>query len=216
MNTIEEVNFLMGKLVDFTDQNNYVHTIYKSYAKDFCTSFNRLYSQLSESEQKEILQKINEDFYLEVARIVDKFNERPDYQIKQLENNYRQMKNLILNGIKTEPKHLDNIQQSNEDKPDEISNKIENPYPHIFKNNAFEVWQSMFDSFGINESSRTDVKFIFEEMKKDGLIFETVNQKTFLDWISQTYEIVVQKISNHSKSPERISIYSNAKQLYKA
>lgn len=101
--------------------------------------------------------------------------------------------------------------QTAEEKSDEVKNK----YPHIFKSNAFEVWQSMFDEFQIKESSRTDVKFMFEEMKKDGLIFETVNQKTFLDWISQTYEITIVKTSNHSRSKERISIYSTAKQLYK-
>tara|TARA_R100000306_G_C4373913_1_gene141154 strand:+ start:641 stop:2371 length:1731 start_codon:yes stop_codon:yes gene_type:complete len=93
--------------------------------------------------------------------------------------------------------------------------EVKTKYNHIFNNNAFEVWQSMYESFNINESSRSDVKFMFEEMKKDGLIFKTVNQKTFLDWISQTYEIAIQKTSNYSKTPERISIYSNAKQLYK-
>ena len=99
---------------------------------------------------------------------------------------------------------------------DEKSNKDKVLHNNIFKNNAFNVWQSMFDSFEITDSSRTDVKFMYEEMKKDGLIFETVNQKTFLDWISKTYQIVVQKTSNHSKTPKRNSIYSNAKQLYKS
>mgnify|MGYP003110018179 CR=1 FL=1 len=102
-------------------------------------------------------------------------------------------------------------QQSNENNPVRAKAK----HTHIFNNNAFDVWQSMYDSFGITESSRTDVKFMYEEMKKDGLIYNTVNQKTFLDWISQTYEIVIHKTSNYSKTPKRISIYSNAKQLYK-
>lgn len=100
------------------------------------------------------------------------------------------------------------------DKPDEVKKEL---YNHIFKGNAFEVWQSMFDSFQITESSRTDVKFMFEEMKKDGLIHNTVNQKTFLDWLSEPpYQITIQKTSNYSKTKERISIYSNAKQLYKS
>jgi LysM repeat protein len=88
-------------------------------------------------------------------------------------------------------------------------------HTHIFKGNAFEIWQTMFDSFQITESSRTNVKFMFEEMKKDNLIHNTVNQKTFLNWISETYQITVEKTSNYSKTIERKSIYSNAKQRCK-
>ncbi|TDP03096.1 hypothetical protein [Flavobacterium sp. 245] len=87
---------------------------------------------------------------------------------------------------------------------------------HIFKENAFEVWQSMFDEFEINERSRTDVKFMFEEMKKEGLIHNTVNQKTFLEWIPETYKgLIVQKISNHSRTNQRLQAYARAKELYR-
>ncbi len=95
------------------------------------------------------------------------------------------------------------------------SSQKQNLYTHIFKDNAFEIWQSMFDSFKINESSRTDVKFMYEEMKKDGLIYPTVNQTSFLEWIYNTYNLNIEKISNHSKTPKRESIYNSAKQLYK-
>jgi hypothetical protein len=92
---------------------------------------------------------------------------------------------------------------------------IKELHTHIFKGNAFEVWQAMFDSFQIIESSRTDVKFMFEEMKKDNLIHNTVSQTSFLNWISDTYQITVEKTSNYSKTTARKSIYSNAKKLYK-
>lgn len=97
--------------------------------------------------------------------------------------------------------------------PDEVKKEL---HTHIFKNNAFAVWMSMYNSFGITEKSRTDVKFMFEEMKKDDLIHNSVNQTTFLDWISETHQITVQRTSNYSKTKERISIYSTAKQLYKS
>lgn len=65
----------------------------------------------------------------------------------------------------------------------EVTNKKENPVSNlhsaIFQSNAFEVWQSMFNDFKINERSRTDVKFMFEEMKKEGLIHNTVSQINF-------------------------------------
>lgn len=98
-----------------------------------------------------------------------------------------------------------------------IEVKKEDGHNHIFKDNAFVVWESMFVEFDINESSRTDVKFMFEEMKKEGLIHKTVNQTTFLEWITLTYDgLIVQKTSNHSRSSERVKAYSRAKELYKS
>ncbi|PIF62658.1 hypothetical protein [Flavobacterium sp. 11] len=91
-------------------------------------------------------------------------------------------------------------------------------YSYIFKNNGFEVWQSMFDEFGVNESSRTDVKFMFEEMRKEGedLIHKTVNQTAFLKWITLAYNgLIIQKTSNHSRTKNRLQAYSRAKELYK-
>lgn len=86
----------------------------------------------------------------------------------------------------------------------------------IFENNAFEVWEFLFEEFEINSKSRTDVKFIFEEMKKDELIHNTVNQTTFLEWISSTYNgLIVEKISNHSRTQRRLQAYNRALQLYK-
>ncbi|MET3731137.1 hypothetical protein [Moheibacter stercoris] len=103
----------------------------------------------------------------------------------------------------------------------ESSTEINNNLPiqtkelhnNIFKGNALEMWQTLFENFQITESSRTDVKFIYEEMKKDGFIFNTVSQKSFLEWISDTYQISIGKTSNHSRTGKRLSIYSNAKLL---
>mgnify|MGYP003519449599 FL=1 len=73
----------------------------------------------------------------------------------------------------------------------------------------------MFEEFEINSKSRTDVKFIFEEMKKDGLIHNTVNQTTFLEWITSTYDgLIIEKTSNHSRTRERLQSYSRAIKLY--
>lgn len=104
-------------------------------------------------------------------------------------------------------------QQVESIKTDEVKKELHN---HIFKDNAFEVWQSMFDEFDVNESSRTDVKFMYEEMKKEELIHNTVNQKTFLEWITSFYDgLIVQKTSNHNRTPERLKAYSRAKNILK-
>lgn len=97
-------------------------------------------------------------------------------------------------------------------RPPNSSNEL---HVNIFCENGFKVWEFLFENFNIKESSRSDVKFIYEEMKKDKLIFNTVSQVHFLDWIYTTYGLVIGKTSNHSKTQKRISIYSNAKLLYK-
>lgn len=144
--------------------------------------------------------------------IENELNRINKIDLTQLENSQKDL-------VRFYKQYLEAKQQASEpeqpetDKPDEVKKELHN---HIFKGNAFEVWQFMFDSFQITERSRTDVKFMFEEMKKDGFIHNTVNQKTFLDWISETYEITIEKTSNFSKTKYRNSIYSSAKQLYKS
>lgn len=93
---------------------------------------------------------------------------------------------------------------------------IKELHKDIFKGNAFQVWQSMFDEFGINNRSRSDVKFMFEEMRKEGLIHRTVNQTVFLEWITRAYNgLEILKTSNHSRTNTRLQAYSRAKELYK-
>jgi len=103
-------------------------------------------------------------------------------------------------------------QQTETKQPDEVKKELHN---HIFKDKAFEVWQSMFDEFEIDESSRTDVKFMFEEMKKEKLIHHTVNQINFLEWIYSTYSLNIEKTSNHSRTKARRQAFSRAMELYK-
>ncbi len=110
-----EINALLEDLVDFANSNEYQHPSYKAYADDFCNSFNRLVAELQTNEQKEVLEKIYNDFYLEIVTIVDHFNRRPDREIKTLENRYRKLKQLILNGIALEPKKQ-TIYQTQQDK----------------------------------------------------------------------------------------------------
>lgn len=84
----------------------------------------------------------------------------------------------------------------------------------IFKNNAFKVWEYLKEKLRLDNTSRSDVKFIYEEMKKDGFIHKTVNQTFFLDWINQTYDMVIQKTSYHSRTKLRLDRYQEALDLY--
>jgi hypothetical protein len=121
----------------------------------------------------------------------------------------------LENGNPFEPFIPKNIKKETESFKKEDS-YLKEMHNQIFKGNAFDVWQYMFNEFGINESSRTDVKFMFEEMRKEELIHNTVNQKTFLEWITSTYDgIIIEKTSNHNRTNSRLQTYARAKKLYK-
>lgn len=227
-NPNEKIEFILSSLIDFSNNNEFDYSLYKSFAEDSSKSFIRYFSQIEDQTIKEkIISDLHTDFYFIVNDAVTNMlasNQNngsvsedeiyisqpiPDNRIRSYESNYMKLKETFLNLVLTEIKP----QESGAAENNEIIKELHN---HIFKNNAIDVFQSMFDSFGITENSRTDVKFIFEEMKKDGLIQKTVNQKTFLDWLSEPpYQITVQKTSNYSKTKTRNSIYSTAKQLYK-
>ncbi|SHM35858.1 hypothetical protein SAMN05443669_103225 [Flavobacterium xanthum] len=141
------------------------------------------------------------------------YGNRKDHESIHLE---KQFYNFYIISLE---KHLKNLSSKFEKKQPEnlkIDEVIKERHNNIFVGNAFEVWQSMFDGFGITEESRTDVKFMFEEMKKDSLIYKSVSQVRFLEWIAENYNgMIIEKTSNHNKTKTRIAIYETAKTLYK-
>ncbi|WP_425076178.1 hypothetical protein [Psychroserpens sp. S379A] len=97
----------------------------------------------------------------------------------------------------------DNINQIHTIKNKELHN-------HIFKNDAIVKFESCLDSFVITDKSRTDMKFIFEQMKKDSLIHSTVKQADFLLWLSKTYDLHIEKTNNHNPTKKRLRLYSKS------
>ena len=143
------------------------------------------------------------------------FEKMPTYNL--IQNVIDDFKNVIdIEDVKIflESKNL----QKETDKPDKPKKELHITY---FKNNAFEVWQSMFDEFNIsntaNGKKRTDVKFMFEIMKKKSLIHKTINQKIFLEWITSTYDgLIIEKTSNHSITKVRTDTFNRAMENYNA
>lgn len=88
-------------------------------------------------------------------------------------------------------------------------------HSHIFKGEAFKIWEYMYYEFDVTDSSRSDVKFIFTNMKKDNHIHQTVGQKSFLDWISETYQKEIGKTSADVESKYRRNVYRDALETIK-
>ena len=105
-------------------------------------------------------------------------------------NNY----DLYLDELKKDKDFEDYVMENNKTKQpvevtaDEVKKELHN---HIFKGNAFEVWQSMFDRFNINETTRTDLRFMYEVMKYNNQIHKSVTLKIITDWINETYQFAL-------------------------
>jgi hypothetical protein len=91
-------------------------------------------------------------------------------------------------------------------------------HTQIFQANAYQVWQYMYEHFGVKESSRTDFKFMFDAMQYYGLIHTTVSQVAMLDWVNNTYHISIEKITpkkGFKQDTRRMNVFREAKELYK-
>ena len=69
-------------------------------------------------------------------------------------------------------------------KPDEVKKEL---YNHIFVGNAFEVWERYKQDKQLTFRDRTDLRLIFELMKIDNLILETIDLKHYIIWLNKFY-----------------------------
>ena len=240
-NPNEKIEFILSSLIDFSNNNEFDYSLYKSFAEDSSKSFIRYFSQIEDQTIKEkIISDLHTDFYFIVNDAVTNMlasNQNngpvseaeiyisqpiPDNRIRSYESNYMKLKetflNLVLTEIKPqEPKAIE--KEKDEIKPQESKTieveKVEiKPQKHTdyFKDNAFEIWERLFENFNIDKTKRTDLRFMYEIMKHNGQIHKTVTVKSITDWINETYDFGIDKLQYtniKSKSNEnRMSIYN--------
>ena len=109
------------------------------------------------------------------------------------------------------------IEQPQQEKPPE---KIDNDndtnekylHNHIFKDDAFEVWKRFLEHRDIDATKRTDFRFLYEIMKSEKFIHQTVTVKNITDWINETYEYAIEKLQytaiNDNSNKQRMSDYN--------
>jgi hypothetical protein len=146
--------------------------------------------------------KLTEDDFINAE--LKRFEELDVNKLLLAENKqFEYYKNFLLNKLE-KPQQLQNI------KPDEIKKELHN---NIFKDNDFEVWQSMFEKFKITESNRTDIDFMFEVMKYHNLIYDNIKYVDIQNWINNVYKISFDKIkfTNHKakSNDKRLIIYND-------
>lgn len=80
-----------------------------------------------------------------------------------------------------EPQQLNEIKIF---KTDEVKIELHN---HIFKSNAFEVFESYHSTKELAENSKTDLSLLFQVLSNDNLFVETVELKHYIKWLNKTY-----------------------------
>ncbi|WP_282123618.1 hypothetical protein [Algibacter mikhailovii] len=168
-----------------------------------------------------------QDYYVKRLSTCEK--EEPYYNYRSINKNYFGLEsdNIIVSDLLKIKKILNKIGNkesvrkrinNSENEPTKNKEKVvENKFPNIFRNiEGSLLWLSLFENFRIKENSRSDVKFIFEEMKKDLFLHDFISQKNFLDWINDEYNLAIAKTSNHHRSKVRLSIYAMAKEKAKS
>lgn len=78
------------------------------------------------------------------------------------------------------------ISQTNQQKEIEAV-EVKNLHANIFKRNAYEIFEKYHFNKSLTEQSRTDLRAVFEFLKGDSLLVETVELKHYMQWLNLNY-----------------------------
>lgn len=100
-------------------------------------------------------------------------------------------------------------------KYDEVKKELHN---HIFKHNAFEIFESYKEKKQISAQSRTDLRVIFDLLKNDGLLSDTIELKHYINWINKEYfnnDVIELRVQNLKSKPNiiRANDYEDIKSI---
>jgi len=93
------------------------------------------------------------------------------------------VESIILEILKNEKDLINTTkqpQQKETKNPDEVKKERHN---NIFKGNAIYLFEKYFNNKSMTFQSRTDFRFLFEQMKKDNLIYNTVTLSQYIKFI---------------------------------
>jgi hypothetical protein len=151
---------------------------------------------LNEIEKiKSSIEVLKEDIKIKIYLIRDNKKKQVDILDSYL--------NFLKNKLDEQP------QQSEIIKVLEVKKELHN---NIFTDNAFYVWQRLFENFNITGTQRTDLRFMYEVMLYNGQIHKTVTVKNITDWINETYDFDIDKLQftdiKGKSNEKRMSVYN--------
>ena len=84
---------------------------------------------------------------------------------------------------------IDKIKQieNKSDHKENLEPEIKNLHTHIFKTNAFEIFEIYKENRDITLQSRTDLRLLFDHFKRDNLLNDTIELKHYIRWLNKIY-----------------------------
>ncbi len=76
-------------------------------------------------------------------------------------------------------------QQDGPKNPDAVKKELHN---NIFNGNAFEVFEKYIINKNVSENCKTDLRVLFEFLKADNLLVETIELKHYIKWLNSNFD----------------------------
>lgn len=122
---------------------------------------------------------------------------------------FREACKIVISQLMEQSEHPEAV------KPDEVLKK--ELYNHIFKGNAFEVFEKYHSTKRLAENSKTDLNLLFQLFENDNLFVETVELKHYIKWLNSKFEYSLtelKKVNINSKpNIQRANDYKEYKKL---
>ena len=188
---IEERDNFITKIEFYTKLTNVTIDLQVKCKEKFNESKNELYNVLSlkkakNEDTKEIekeIKTITPDMLpLNLMHITNsQFRGTLSYsQMEYIESVIQEILKNEINLIKTEkqpqPKETKN--------PNEVKKELHN---NIFKGNTFLLWFKYYENKNIDVTCKTDLRVIYELMKKDNCFQNTIELKHYINWLNSEF-----------------------------
>ena len=136
--------------------------------------YNYIYNKLENNDKIEFKNDFCDKLEsLKSNQTVSKFKEVIVDLINQIEDDYLKYKVSLI--IPQQPKAVN---------PETVKKEL---YNHIFKGNAFEVFEKYHSTKSLAENSKTDLNLLFQLFENDNLFVETVELKHYIRWLNEKY-----------------------------
>lgn len=206
-NPIDKVDFILKRLVDFSNENEFDFAIYKAFAEENSKAFNRYFDQIdNELDKGKIITDLKTDFHFTIDAIVTDMmptKNSIDSSNRGYENNYKQLKELFLNRVEFEVKP-------------KTKAVTENLHPTMFINDSFKLFEYILENHVSQNRGRiNDISFYYWKMYNDNLIIQ--KPFPFQEWFSKNYSEVIGKIQTLKavSNTDRLKHYSTSLEWYK-
>lgn len=130
----------------------------------------------------------------------NEFERKYQFSYEDAEKNYRKFKKQANNYLTD---YFDTIENNPQPKT-----KNENPYPEIFKENGFDIFEQIHDNYKDLTNVTANYSFLFYAMEKDELIH--CGGTEFIKFLASNYDFHIDRIDSRQSGQNKRTNYYNA------